>query len=255
MNITEFREKYPQYDDMPDEQLAEALHKKHYSDMPREAFDEKFLGKNAELPTEAPTISTLSDEVDAELNGMQTDTWGKTIGKVVDEVFGQPEEPAVQTSPLDDIASQMSTTIQTMYNAQKVHNINSGMDEEQARTAAFDYVQNTPQGKIDLERVKTQQAQAEVENQQSIVEQQAKEQEKTVEAQQKKTLKIQEQQADINEHEIIDIATIPETLTIEESIMNKTGQSTKIKTNAREAYTASHERVSRYKSLLECLRS
>lgn len=68
MNITEFREKHPQYKDMSDEQLAAALHKKHYSDMPKEAFDEKFLVKSPELPTEAPTSPVVEPEakVDSE---------------------------------------------------------------------------------------------------------------------------------------------------------------------------------------------
>lgn len=39
--IQEVRKQYPQYDDMPDEQLAEGLHKKFYSDMPKD----EFLGK------------------------------------------------------------------------------------------------------------------------------------------------------------------------------------------------------------------
>lgn len=62
MNIVEFREKYPQYEDIPDEQLAAALHKKHYSDMPKEAFDEQFLVKTPELPTEAPTSPVVEPE-------------------------------------------------------------------------------------------------------------------------------------------------------------------------------------------------
>lgn len=62
MNIVEFREKHPQYDDMSDEQLAAALHKKHYSDMPREAFDEKFLGKQPGIPVEAPTNPIVEPE-------------------------------------------------------------------------------------------------------------------------------------------------------------------------------------------------
>jgi hypothetical protein len=38
MNIKEIREKYPQYSDLSDVQLADALHKKHYSDLPRNEF-------------------------------------------------------------------------------------------------------------------------------------------------------------------------------------------------------------------------
>ncbi len=38
MNITDFRKQYPQYDDMSDSQLADALHGRFYSDMPKDAF-------------------------------------------------------------------------------------------------------------------------------------------------------------------------------------------------------------------------
>lgn len=37
-SIAEIRQQYPQYDDMSDEDLARALHKKHYSDMPEADF-------------------------------------------------------------------------------------------------------------------------------------------------------------------------------------------------------------------------
>jgi len=39
--IAEIRSQYPQYSDMPDAALADALHKKFYSDMPRTEFDSK----------------------------------------------------------------------------------------------------------------------------------------------------------------------------------------------------------------------
>ena len=44
MDIDEFRKKYPEYNDMSDRALADALYSKHYSDLPREQFDKKFLG-------------------------------------------------------------------------------------------------------------------------------------------------------------------------------------------------------------------
>ena len=40
-SIAEVRQKFPQYADMSDDQLAGALHKKFYSDMPRADFDQK----------------------------------------------------------------------------------------------------------------------------------------------------------------------------------------------------------------------
>src|SRR5687768_14833923 len=39
--LAEIRQKYPQYSDMSDGALADALHKKFYSDMPRGDFDAK----------------------------------------------------------------------------------------------------------------------------------------------------------------------------------------------------------------------
>lgn len=44
MNISEFRKKYPQYDDIDDQTLSDKLYDKYYSDVPRETFNNKFLG-------------------------------------------------------------------------------------------------------------------------------------------------------------------------------------------------------------------
>lgn len=43
MNITEFRQKYPQYNDMDDKTLSDKFYNKYYSDMPRDQFDKQFL--------------------------------------------------------------------------------------------------------------------------------------------------------------------------------------------------------------------
>lgn len=50
MNIKEFRQKYPQYNDMPDDQLAKSLHQKFYADMPFEDFAGKIGLQQAERP-------------------------------------------------------------------------------------------------------------------------------------------------------------------------------------------------------------
>jgi hypothetical protein len=49
--IAEVRQQYPQYNDMSDADLAGALHKKFYSDMPVEQFNQK-IGLSAEPPAE-----------------------------------------------------------------------------------------------------------------------------------------------------------------------------------------------------------
>lgn len=41
MDLQEIRAKYPQYRDMSDEQVADGIYRKHYSDMPREEFNAK----------------------------------------------------------------------------------------------------------------------------------------------------------------------------------------------------------------------
>lgn len=41
LSIKEIRQKYPDYEDLSDEQLVDALHSKHYSDMPKEEFHAK----------------------------------------------------------------------------------------------------------------------------------------------------------------------------------------------------------------------
>lgn len=49
-SIKEFRKKYPQYDDMSDEELSFRLYQKHYSDMPLVGFAKSFgLGKKGSL--------------------------------------------------------------------------------------------------------------------------------------------------------------------------------------------------------------
>lgn len=54
MNIQEIRAQYPQYDDMNDQQLADALHAKYYADMPKDAVYQK-LGLSVSQPAkEAP---------------------------------------------------------------------------------------------------------------------------------------------------------------------------------------------------------
>lgn len=51
--IAKFRERYPEYNDMPDDQLASALHKKYYSDIPVEQFNQKI---GLQPPAQEPLI-------------------------------------------------------------------------------------------------------------------------------------------------------------------------------------------------------
>lgn len=61
--IAEIRQKFPQYQDMPDAALADAIHKKYYSDMPKADFDAKIgvpatpAPANAEAPADGDQSS------------------------------------------------------------------------------------------------------------------------------------------------------------------------------------------------------
>jgi len=53
LTLQDIRAKFPQYNDLSDEQLAEGLYRKHYSDMPREQFDAKIGLRQASPPPHA----------------------------------------------------------------------------------------------------------------------------------------------------------------------------------------------------------
>jgi hypothetical protein len=55
--LAEFRTKYPQYNDMPDVELADSLHQKYYSDIPRPQFFQQLDIVGSQLPGSEKTIS------------------------------------------------------------------------------------------------------------------------------------------------------------------------------------------------------
>lgn len=63
--IQEIRQKYPQYQDMSDSQLADALHRKFYSDMPRADFDAKI----EIAPKEPDPRDSILGKIDAGMRG------------------------------------------------------------------------------------------------------------------------------------------------------------------------------------------
>lgn len=60
-SIAEVRQKYPQYSDMSDRQLADALHAKFYADMPKADFDAKIGLKTAPAAPAKPKVNPLVD--------------------------------------------------------------------------------------------------------------------------------------------------------------------------------------------------
>lgn len=59
-SLAEIRQQYPQYSDLSDEQLAESLYRKYYSDMPRADFDAKIGLKSAVPSTMADTATDVA---------------------------------------------------------------------------------------------------------------------------------------------------------------------------------------------------
>ena len=53
-SLSSVREKYPQYADLPDDVLAEKLHDKFYSDIPREQYFSKLGIADPNPPTTEP---------------------------------------------------------------------------------------------------------------------------------------------------------------------------------------------------------
>lgn len=96
MNIQDFRKQYPQYDDMSDVELADAIHGKYYSDLPKDdvysrlgivsdspmSVQDTVLGGLGSAGKGVPLVGTYLDEVAAALNA-----------GVVDPLKGEAQQP------------------------------------------------------------------------------------------------------------------------------------------------------------------
>jgi hypothetical protein len=69
--LAEIRAQYPQYSDMSDADLAGALHKKFYADIPREDFDKKLGVKTAE-PEDPYRVAARKELDDLKARGIKT---------------------------------------------------------------------------------------------------------------------------------------------------------------------------------------
>lgn len=77
--IAEIRQKYPQYSDMSDTDLAKSLHAKHYSDMPFDQFANK-VGLTAQ--PDAPVASEKESVNSFSLNTERVNAVGQGIGDI-----------------------------------------------------------------------------------------------------------------------------------------------------------------------------
>lgn len=69
--LQQFRSQYPQYDQLPDDQLADAMHRKFYADMPRAEFDQRIgaSGPATLNPREELNALRRLDELEAKARG------------------------------------------------------------------------------------------------------------------------------------------------------------------------------------------
>lgn len=101
--IAEIRAQYPQYEDMSDKQLADALYAKHYSDMPRADFDRK-VGLTADAPANFKPGS--KEYAQWALSEVQA---GRKVPQVSEAPEYQPRP--LPTAPLDQIQAGYTSAV------------------------------------------------------------------------------------------------------------------------------------------------
>lgn len=88
MNLQEIRQKYPQYADLSDDQLAQGLHKKHYADMPYEQFAGKIGLGAAKTAPPAPAKDESNIGASLAMGARQAwDAGAQVLGHAVSDVF------------------------------------------------------------------------------------------------------------------------------------------------------------------------
>lgn len=95
MNIAEIRQKYPQYNDLSDEQLAQGLHKKFYSDMDFGEFSQKIgLARPQEKGYALGRVATLDKGATYGL--------GRKLGGLVNAIGAAPVDAIMGGQSLKD---------------------------------------------------------------------------------------------------------------------------------------------------------
>ena len=95
-NFSDIRAKYPQYNDMSDEQFATAFHNKYYSDIPYDEFKSKIGFATQEQPTATPEPSVTPEQP------QQPSTWERLFGETGKGV-AEALTSYKQQSPLSEV--------------------------------------------------------------------------------------------------------------------------------------------------------
>ena len=89
-SLAEVRSKYPQYNDMPDMALADALHQKFYADIPKDQFY-KQIGLTANASTSMVAPSQMASQIPGQVSTSQA----RPEPTMQDRVMGAIETPAI----------------------------------------------------------------------------------------------------------------------------------------------------------------
>ena len=90
--IAEIRSQFPQYSDLSDTQLSDAIHAKFYSDMPKAEFDKQLLEKKQAELESGRTESLLNPQTnERSIPGVLGQSVIKGAANLGDIVLGMPE--------------------------------------------------------------------------------------------------------------------------------------------------------------------
>lgn len=105
--IAEIRAQYPQYQDLSDQQLADAMHRKFYADMPREEFD-------AKIGLKQPNGHNVPDYVPPGVEGYNPETGlvEKQYGKAGSAAMGAADATTFNFG--DELASTVAAGIEAL---------------------------------------------------------------------------------------------------------------------------------------------
>ena len=88
--LAEVRSQYPQYNDMPDVALADALHQKFYADIPKDQFY-----KQVGLTANAPTSMVAPSQMASQIPGQVSTSQARPEPSLQDKIMGYVETPAI----------------------------------------------------------------------------------------------------------------------------------------------------------------
>ena len=114
MKISEIRAKYPEYADLPDEQLVIGMHRKFYSDMPFRDFN-----KNIEYDVldkrdqNMPFSGPMTPQQEAVAKDMKDRPWGSGIAKAAEQFGGWVVDKtgSPEAGLVANVAAQLPTSL------------------------------------------------------------------------------------------------------------------------------------------------